>query len=306
MAKKIKIQVVIDKLNAKSEKVLAKLYAKSLREIRVDLTQIFDKYSKAGKLTFAEMAKYGRLKALDKEISGQLKGLSRQVLKEIDGLESEVYQEAYYRTAFAIELEAGAKLNYTILNPKVIEAAVQNPLSGLTLSERLRKNRADVIVKTKEQITQGLIKGEAYEKVSKRVKDVLEGDLVKARRIVRTESHRNQSLGKLNSMGHASDFGVELEKVWVTRKDGDRVRLTHRSMEGQTVPLDKDFVLVSGKNRGATAPAPGLFGIASEDINGRCTFREQIVGFEPGVQGKNAGQIPTDFSTWSQDKNIRI
>ena len=152
-----------------------------------------------------------------------------------------VYENAYYRTALAVELGAGAKLNYTVLNPKVILASVQNPISGLTLNERLRKNAADVILKTKEQITQGLIKGEAYEKVSQRVKGVLENDVVKARRVVRTESHRNQNQGRLDSMGHASDFGVKILKVWVTAGDGD-VRSSHRSMNGRKVPMDKNIV----------------------------------------------------------------
>jgi hypothetical protein len=300
-----KIDGVISNLNTQTEKALIQAYAKSLKDIRAQLAEIYAKYTTAGSLTYADMAKYGRLESLLGEINAQLKDLTGKSAKEIKSLQEQVYSESYYRTAFAIEFEAQAKLRYVLLNPKVIEASVQNPISGLTLNKRLLKNKADIIIKTREQITQGLIKGEGYVVTARRLKDVYENDLAKQIRIVRTESHRNQNQGILDSFGHANDLGVKTVKVWEATLDS-KTRDSHQDMDGQKVDIDEPFIFKSGDNAGQEVEAPGLSGIAEEDINCRCVVREEIVGYEPEIRGaRDEGNIPyVTYEEWAADKGI--
>jgi SPP1 gp7 family putative phage head morphogenesis protein len=299
------LNLQVSRMNAKAERELIASYARALKDVRAQLGEVYAKYQVAGTLTYAEMAKYGRLDALFTEINSQIVALTGKAAKEIVGLEQEVYQAAYYRTAFAIEFAAQAKLGYTLLNKKLIEASVMNNLTGLTLNERLRKHRADIIIKIRSEITQGLIKGEGYGQVANRIKDALEGDLNKARVVVRTESHRNQNQGMLDSMSHAEDKGLKIVKVWMSTLDS-KTRDSHDDMDGQKVPIDEPFVFVSGDNKGEETDAPGLSSIPEEDINCRCTMREEIEGYEPNVQDKNEGEIPDNFDDWSQDKNFDI
>lgn len=65
-------------------------------------------------------------------------------------------------------------------------------------------------------------------------------------------------------------------KRWKTNLDG-RERDTHHGLDGQTVALGENFKSASG----ATAPHPGAFGVADEDINCRCTV-------EPGSEQRTA------------------
>jgi len=295
-----KIPVVVDKMTAQAERELIRMYAASLKDIRAQMAQIYAKYSTAGSLTYADMAKYGRLESLLGEINAQLKGLTGKVGKDIKGLQADVYSEAYYRTAFAYELEAQAKLRYVLLNPKTIEASVQNPISGLTLNRRLQKQRADIIVKARAEITQGLIKGEGYDKVARRLKGVLEDDLVKSRRIVQTESHRNHMQGKLDADNHAADAGVKVSKIWVSTLD-DSTREDHQDMDGQEADEDSMFHI-----GGDSALAPGMFGVPEQDINCRCTYIEVIKGYEPSIRGvRDEGNIPYQtYKEWAEAKGI--
>ena len=47
----------------------------------------------------------------------------------------------YYTTAFALENRVKAKLGYTMVDPATVSAALQNPISGLTLNERLQEKQ---------------------------------------------------------------------------------------------------------------------------------------------------------------------
>lgn len=80
-------------------------------------------------------------------------------------------------------------------------------------------------------------------------------------RIVETETHRIANTSALNTARKAG----ATKKTWVTMLD-DRVRTDHDYLEGSTVGIDEDFYTWQGYH----APAPGLFGVAEEDVNCRC------------------------------------
>lgn len=61
---------------------------------------------------------------------------------------------------------------------------------------------------------------------------------------------------------------VSRRKIWITRRD-ERVRPSHRKLEGQIRPMNKPF-RIPGTNR--RAQRPGAFGIREEDINCRCVM----------------------------------
>jgi len=56
-------------------------------------------------------------------------------------------------------------------------------------------------------------------------------------------------------------------KEWLDSSD-ERVRETHAILDGSIVPIEGQFISASG----ASAPHPGAFGVAEEDINCRCSI----------------------------------
>lgn len=80
-------------------------------------------------------------------------------------------------------------------------------------------------------------------------------------RIAETEMHRDANESALETAIHA---GAKT-KTWVTMLD-DRVRETHDYLEGMTVDIDEEFYTYDGDH----ASAPGMFGLAENNVNCRC------------------------------------
>ena len=92
----------------------------------------------------------------------------------------------------------------------------------------------------------------------------------RALRIARTETARTISEGTLSGYSAAADAGVKFQLEWITARDG-AVRESHQSMDKQQTDVGGSFVIEGGDDVGASATGPGLFGIARQDINCRCT-----------------------------------
>ncbi len=80
-------------------------------------------------------------------------------------------------------------------------------------------------------------------------------------RIAETEAHRIANTSALDAAKH----GGAKNKTWSTVLD-ERVRSTHEYLEGMTVGIDEDFYTYDGD----FASAPGLFTLASNNVNCRC------------------------------------
>lgn len=284
---------VADQLTARRlKRELLPLYRESLDEIRKKLAALYESHAVDGALTYTEVAKYNRLANLEKAVAKEIQALGAKVKPRVKTTISQVYQESFYRTAFVIEKEVQAKLKFGQLPKKQIEAAIVSPFGW---PDSVQDSMRTALRQVRNEITRGLIQGEAYPDVAKRVAERMGVAASRAETIVRTEAHRARELGKIESLEHAFEQGVDMTKVWDSALD-DRTRDSHQELDGQEVPMfDEDgepgqFV---NPETGDTAEYPGDFGVASEDINCRCSVRGQIAGYEPQVRrSKEDGVIP--------------
>ena len=283
-----------------TERQVILAYKAGLNDLKVQLAFLYEKYSANGVLSYADMAKYNRLSTAIDDMTETLKVMTKGNAKLILSSNRVIFEENFYHNAFIIEKAAQAKLSFGLLNPKVVQASIENPIAGLTLSETLQANRAAIIVKIKQELTQGVIKGESYSKIAKRLTTTLGNDAAKANRVVRTEAHRNASQARMYSMEHAAAHGVKTKKRWIATLDA-RTRDTHGALDGQTVDMDGFFRSPSG----ATAKAPGMFGVPEEDINCRCDMMTIIEGFEPEERRAGREIIPYQtYAEWSKAKGL--
>lgn len=284
-----------DKAEALLEKQLVAEYKVALKAMKAEIGKYYEKYE----MTYQEMNKYNRLVKLKKSLELQIAELTKGTGKTLRGGLGEIYTKMYYTTAFALENGVKAKLGYTMVDPAAVSAALQNPISGLTLNERLQENRRQVIISLKATVTQGLIAGESYGEMARRMSKVLENDLLKAMRIARTEAHRCQMIARRESLQHAESVGVVGRYRWNSSLD-TRTRDSHRSMDGQYADKDGYFTLPSGlKTKG-----PGLSGNPAEDINCRCDMTYVIDGFEPKERRiRGEGVVPyKTYEEWYENR----
>lgn len=296
-----------DSLAELTEKELVKAYSTTLKGIKSYMADIYEKYGTAENLTFTEMSKYKRMVTLEEELKKRLIELTGKNAKVLEQTLADIYELAYYGTGFSLDQaifdDTGTNVGYLPVSEDVVTASVQNPISGLTLNERLEKNRINLIYSLKQELTQGLILGESYQKMAKRLQDTFEGDAAKALRVVQTESHRVKNAGRYDSMQVAQAKGINLKKRWVSTLD-KKTRRTHQHLDGKEIGLEEKF-----KSNGAETLYPGSFGVAKEDINCRCSYISVIAGYEPSVRsarGEDGKTKVIKYTTYEEWKKANV
>lgn len=290
-----------------AEKEIRETYQELLKELRHYLADTYSQYAEDDRLDYGILQRHSAYARFLEEVEQKINDISPEVKRLIRGTVEQTYEYTYngmvdcvQRAAKDITAVSGLKA----CTPDVIRRAVENPVSKLTLNDRLEKHRKEIIYDIKQNIGVGLMNGDRYSTMANRIKKSVEGDYKKAIRIARTESHRVREAGNHDAAVAADEVlktgesGMRMAKNWRTMKDervrpakvkGKNRKYDHRKMDGVTVLVDDEFTLPSG----AKTMAPGQSGVAGEDINCRCYLsyglQKQLVGLSAG---KNTGIVP--------------
>ena len=277
------------------------------------------------RLTFDTLYGKGRYARFLEEAEQHINSFAPEIQTEIQSLVQDTYTEMYGGMVTAVEGAATTGALATELaavkavQPEVLKRVVMNPISGLTLPDRLEKNRREIIYNIKQNIGTGLSLGDRYSTIAKRISDSCNFSYTKAIRIVRTESNRVREAG-LNDCAREIDAAVRNGssgligvKIWRTMKD-ERVRPqrrvktkkgwktynyggpNHMRMEGKIVKTDELFDLGDG----VKTTAPGQSGVAGHDINCRCYIEHDwLTAEEYAAAVKKQGDKTVDKSAES-------
>lgn len=281
---------------------IAKLYANTSKSIKQDVAKLYEKYS--GNID--EVKKYGRLDNVKNSIVDEIKKVNKRSKDEIMEQMAYSYEDAYYRSAFAIENNVGIDLKFHKTISKTTEKNIyENPFDRIGFSERNKQNNSRIINNLKNDIYMGLTQGEDYGYISKRISESLSVGAFKAMRIARTETHRITGQARQDILSEANEKGVKMKKMWVATLD-DRTRDAHQSLDGVTIELDEEFI----SDFGGRGLQPGQMGTAEDDINCRCTHIGVLAGYEPSVrrarsEAENKGELIQykNYKEWKDAKD---
>lgn len=281
-----------------TEADLKRIYEQIARDLLRVVSELYAKYEKDGQLNYVEMAKFNRLNNLEKDIIEQINTLSKESRNSIMTMLQQNYFYAFEYMAYGIETAAGARLAFSAVPLEKVMAAINNPITGLTLSETLEARRGQVIMGVKRELIQGMVRGDTYKTMTQRVQEVFQGDFRKAVRVVRTEGHRIHEAAQTDAVERAHAQGVIMKKKWNSLHDS-KVRHTgkadHRKLDGQLVPVDEEFDL----GRGKKGKLPGNTGLKEHDINCRCFTTYQIVRVEKKTTADLANMT---FEEWRKTR----
>lgn len=305
-------------------KEIRKLYKKLLKDLNGFVGEYYTKYSDDdGILSAAILQQKAKYAAFLEEVDKNINEITPEVSKTIKKTVEDTYKACYKGMVNAF---TGAVDNEKVkesfkglsIKPEVIKAAVENPVSGLTLPERLKKNRQEVIYDIKQNISTALMTGERYDTTAKKIAERLDVSYGKAVRIVRTESHRVEEKGLMDGAEEIGekvrDDGLVYAVIW--RNMGDnRVRpnsrvhtskgwktvkskthADHVKMEGQIIEAGGYFDL----GHGVKAKTPGESGDAANDINCRCYVDYEMMTEEEFIE--RGGKLKE--SREKEEKNI--
>ncbi|UEX89697.1 phage head morphogenesis protein [Staphylococcus ratti] len=268
------VDKIIERLIAQSEKELEVLFARSLKEIKQTLSDMYAKYeSDDPHVTWTEFNKYNRLNKQLARIADMMTNDYREVAKAIKKTQQNVYIEQYMMSLYLYEMASQTSMEFDVPTPAVINKAIEQPIEFIKLVPTLQKHRNEILKRIRIHITQGVMSGEGYSKTAKAISDDIGMSKAQALRVARTETGRALSQANLDSAHIAQDNGFKMMKRWFATKDA-KTRDTHRHLDGKSIPLNENF-----KSSGCVGQAPKLFvGVASakENINCRCKLLHYI------------------------------
>lgn len=267
-----------------AEKEIRKAYQELLKELRHYLADTYTQYAEDDALTYGILQKHSYYARFLEEVEQKINDISPEVKRLIRSTVDQTYEYTYNGMIDCVKkagIDPVVTAGLKACTPDVIRRAVENPVSKLTLNDRLEKHRKEIIYDIKQDISVGLMNGDRYSTMANRIKKSVDGDYKKAIRIARTETHRVREAGNhdaarsVDEVLKTGESGMRMAKTWKTMKD-ERVRpakakgksrkYDHRKMDGVLVLVDEEFTLPSG----AKTMAPGQSGVAGEDINCRC------------------------------------
>ena len=286
-----------------TEKKIQSIYRSLTKNLNAYLAEEYLKYSDAdGRFYMSYLdAKNKRAKFL-KEIAKNVSGISPQLKKEILDLVDETYSKSYESMVQAVKKAERSKLATITkdidVQPDVLAEAVDNNISKLTLPSVLEKYRNEIIYDIQQTLVIGLLNGDRYDQMAKRISERIGVNESKAKNIVRTESHRNVENGFMDCAEHiqegmeGSDYiyaatwrtmGDERVRPQVRRKTKKGWKTTlsssganHMVMEGKTVKVGDMFTL----NDGVKTKNPSRSGYARHDCNCRCFLEYNLMTIE--------------------------
>ena len=284
-----------------SEKKVKAIYRSLMKDLKAFVAENYEKYADAdGRFYLSYLDAQNKRAWFLNEIVKQCDNISPQLKKEMLKLVDETYSHTYKGMVEAVKnAEKSGKLalaTQDISVPKeVLKQAVDNNISKLTLPHVLEKHRQEIIYQIQQTLTIGLMTGDRYEQMAKRISERINVSYNKAVNIARTESHRNIESGFMDCAERIQDgldgSGYIYAATWRTMND-ERVRpqqrrktkkgwktsyskngANHMKMEGVTVAVGEQFDLGGG----AKAKAPGKSGVAAHDCNCRCFIEYAIM-----------------------------
>lgn len=225
---------------------ISKLYLKSSRYLSLELDQIFERFQKKHRLTEQEaralLNKLQDRTSID-ELKGILRqgdGNKRELLAEleapayqarmerlqqlqnqIDMTMQQVYQqekirntswymdlanEAYYRSIFDIQQQAGLAFGFSLVSPDNIDRVINSKWSGKNYSVRIWNNTQALAQTLKEELLLSLVTGRTDRETAEIIANKFASGASVARRLVRTES--NFLAGEMSAIGY-QECGIE-------------------------------------------------------------------------------------------------
>lgn len=302
-----------------ADKEIRSLYKALLKNLNSFIGEYYTKYSNdEGILNVAILQQSAKYASFLEEVDKNIKEVTPAISKTIKSTVEKTYKACFEGMINGFSNSAGDSkfkdsFNGLSIKPEVLKAAVENPISGLTLPERLQKHRQDVIYDIRQSISNSLMTGERFDTTSKKLVERLDISYGKANRIVRTESHRVQEKGLLDGAEAIGDkvkddgliyaviwrnmgdekvrpnVRVHTSKGWKTYKS--KTKANHIKMEGQVVEVGGYFDL----GNGVKAKSPGESGTPENDCNCRCYLDYEMMTVdefkERWGRWKNEGKV---------------
>jgi SPP1 gp7 family putative phage head morphogenesis protein len=137
------------------------------------------------------------------------KTLGNVEVNAVTAILGKVYSDTYYKNAFIMDYGMKIDLKFNILKKEFIEAAVKSKYKGEFFSDRIWRNKADMIDMLQSNLTEAMQGKTTIDKVARNIKNTFNVSAYDSQRLVRTENARIQSQA-IDDIGHSSGVSQQM------------------------------------------------------------------------------------------------
>lgn len=270
---------------------LLEFYQDASRDIRNELYDIAEKYSKDGVLSRTDMYNQRHYEKLQKRFEDIILSLGRSTEKTSLKSLQDGFREVYKDTAVGM-----GDIDYAMPNKKLMEKLLEEPWRGGNFSNRLWKNQKKLVTGLNDILRTGLQQGKTVTEMAVNLHNYMGQGFNECHRLVRSES-----MHYLNSaaMQRYKDAGVGYVQIWAALDERTCEICGVNGYHGKVYPIDKCPVLPFHPNcRCTIIPCfdEKLIKAANEaerNTNKHVEFREDY-------------DYTVKVNTWSEDLNSAV
>lgn len=150
------------------------------------------------------------------------------------GFLSSQYNDNYFRGVFRVQQGIGFGKDFISPNPKVVQGIIMKKFAGSSFSKRIWKDANKLATTLKDTLTNGLIRGESIDQMTKRLLTRIDASKSHARTLIRTESARIYEEATKESY---KECGIE-KYIFLATLDR-KTSLICQELDMKSFPLDK-------------------------------------------------------------------
>lgn len=283
----LKIRSDAEKLADKQSKKLMLAYKKSLNNFRNEISGIYAKESINGVLSVGNKQRLAILKSLDSQLRDMFNDLGSLDTQITLDILTKSYETAYYKTLYTLDKGLSSAISFDLLNPKIIDKAVNAKFVGSTFSDKIWRNKKLMISRLKVSINRAIIEGRSIDKLAKELSKVMGSSIYESKRLINSETARLVSNAQ-------SDIYTQSEVVKKVLWDATNDQLTSdicADLSGQEFFAD------------GSHPKP----VSDSHPNCRCCLIPVVDGWSPTKKLDNETKEVIEYSTyneWAKSKGI--
>lgn len=261
----------LNKKNGDIEDYVLRQHASTLNEIKTKIARLWERMGNNPNL--ADAQRMNKLNALMSAIQRDIIKLTKTDIQILIKELKEVHTLSYDLSNNAFKQGLQLDLTFASLTPESIKAAVMNQYEKIKWNKSLVEHSGQYIADIREEITKGLIKGDTYTEIAANITSRANINASKVMRIVRTETHRVNNEGRLETFDRVKEagdaLGFKVKRIWKAIHD-NRTRVSHNHLDGKPENNDGIFITELGSELKAPSVSAGN-ALAKDVINCRCT-----------------------------------
>jgi len=182
-----------EKQAIKSMKPILQAYKRSLDDVRTDIAKIYMEYTVDNALKISKQQRLAVLKELEKKLVSQAKELGAIDVEVTTNILEDSYKDTYYKTAFLLDTGVKTGIDFALLRPEMVKAAVTIPIEGKMFSDRIWDNKTLLVNRVRRDVEQAVISGKSVERLARQIKNTFGSSAYESQRLISNEVARCMS-----------------------------------------------------------------------------------------------------------------